>query len=793
MNDSTPLKFKRCVGKRTDQYKLCAFTDSSKQIYGCVLYLINVSTGNVNFLLARNKVVSKQLQTKSIPCLELQGITLGLETLIDTFKELTGPNCVNPADIVDLTLCSDSIVSLNWILSYSAKLKKTNRMSVFVANRLKRICDLCEQHSVMFRFCAGISNPADVVKGPISYRLLQKSNYVTGISLAEIESFSDNGFPDVLVPGKIDCVVHKTETLSHEVFLAHHVYDIQRSSKLSKVINVNKYVWTIINNLKYAVSLKKDHLTFPIPSSGDLDEQVFSNIILCDQRLHFPEIFSYFSSKSKQISKIPNLVSQLNIYQNGSGLLSVKAKFKRWKDGSSDFPLLLSKSSHLTDLIIRDVHHKLHHGGVYSVLAELRKNYYIPHNFSVVKKSLKRCVHCSRFHNRSVRLNQSNYRDYRLSPPNIPFKYIFVDYFGPYNVKVNGTKVKIFILCITCLRSRAIELHVCKDMTVETFLRAFQLHIYRFGVAEKCFSDLGSNLVAAANVVVDFLKDVQTQSFFREHGIESIKFDHYFKGCSKLGSLVESCVKLTKRLIYGSVRNLVLDISEFELLIAEVNHLVNRRPVAFKEGLRDDAVNREFPSPITPEILIHGRELMSANVLPHCHLSESDPSWGEDPISHVRKSYSKLQKACSCLKDTYVNEFLATLVKQATSEKDKYKPVIHQKLKVGDIILLKEPLTKVNHYPLAIVEEVVDNDLGEVTGVIVRKGNGRSSIKRHVSSVIPLLTENQAEEQPDRSSDGENLVALNEKDKNDRASQPKRKAAEKSRELITSLIKDGSL
>ena len=98
------------------------------------------------------------------------------------------------------------------------------------------------------------------------------------------------------------------------------------------------------------------------------------------------------------------------------------------------------------------------------------------------------------------------------------------------------------------------------------------------------------------------------------------------------------------------------------------------------------------------------------------------------------------------MKDIYVNEFLATLVKQATSEKDKYKPVIHQKLKVGDIILLIEPLTEVNHYPLAIVEEVVVNDLGEVTGVIVRKGNGRSSIKRHVSSVIPFLTENKAEE-----------------------------------------------
>ena len=44
-------------------------------------------------------------------------------------------------------------------------------------------------------------------------------------------------------------------------------------------------------------------------------------------------------------------------------------------------------------------------------------------------------------------------------------------------------------------------------------------------------------------------------------------------------------MKLVKRLSYGSLRNLVLDISEFKLLIAEVNLPVNHRPVAFKEGL----------------------------------------------------------------------------------------------------------------------------------------------------------------------------------------------------------------
>ena len=179
------------------------------------------------------------------------------------------------------------------------------------------------------------------------------------------------------------------------------------------------------------------------------------------------------------------------------------------------------------------MHHKLHHTGVYSVLAELRKNYDIPHSSSVAKRSPKRCMHCNRLNNRDVRLNQSYYQDYRLNPPSVLFKHIFMDYFGPYYVKINGKKVKVIILCITCLWSGAIELHICRDITIKGFLRAFQLHTYRFSLPEKFFSDLGSNLVAAGNIVMGFLKNVQTQSFFMENGIESITFEQYFKGCSK--------------------------------------------------------------------------------------------------------------------------------------------------------------------------------------------------------------------------------------------------------------------
>ena len=95
-----------------NQFKLCAFPDSSKQIYGCVLYLVNITTGEISFLTARNKLVSKQLQTKSVPCLELQGITLGVETLIDT-SIMCESNRNSESCIVQ---CQPSIIKLDFIM-----------------------------------------------------------------------------------------------------------------------------------------------------------------------------------------------------------------------------------------------------------------------------------------------------------------------------------------------------------------------------------------------------------------------------------------------------------------------------------------------------------------------------------------------------------------------------------------------------------------------------------------------------------------------------------------------------
>lgn len=77
------------------------------------------------------------------------------------------------------------------------------------------------------------------------------------------------------------------------------------------------------------------------------------------------------------------------------------------------------------------------------------------------------------------------------------------------------------------------------------------------------------------------------------------------------------------------------------------------------------------------------------------------------------------------------------MISQATNTKDRYKPIGHQTLQVGDLVLLKEPLLKPANYPMGIVREVVYNDLNEVTAATVTKGGTSESVRRHVDALVP--------------------------------------------------------
>ena len=138
-NSSPPLKVTRCLGPRHGEYQILVYTDASCDIYGCVLYLRHVESGQISFVNAKNRLINSQLKGKSIPSLEIHAINLGVEQATELYLELSGPNCLKPIRITNITLFSDSSCALQWLVASSHNLKKMNQCSTFVLNRINSI------------------------------------------------------------------------------------------------------------------------------------------------------------------------------------------------------------------------------------------------------------------------------------------------------------------------------------------------------------------------------------------------------------------------------------------------------------------------------------------------------------------------------------------------------------------------------------------------------------------------------------------------------------------------------
>jgi len=178
------------------------------------------------------------MANKSIPCLELCSLVLGVKTLFDIREQLSGPMLLIPINIAEMHLYSDSMVVLNWLDGVTNKLSKLqNKLSVFVRNRLFEVQNLCSSMPVTFMFIAGASNPADVVSRTISPTLLARSCYYEGPKFLR-ESVTIPNILKVIVP----CPVFRIEHIAQ----LHVGMDL----KLNEVVPTKNY-----SSIRYKVCL----------------------------------------------------------------------------------------------------------------------------------------------------------------------------------------------------------------------------------------------------------------------------------------------------------------------------------------------------------------------------------------------------------------------------------------------------------------------------------------------------------------------------------------------------------
>jgi len=151
------------------------------------------------------------------------------------------------------------------------------------------------------------------------------------------------------------------------------------------------------------------------------------------------------------------------------------------------------------------------HNGVKETLTQIRSQYWIVGDRSLVRSIIHNCVICRRFEGNPFRLPP---------PPPLPafrvneappFCYTGVDYAGPLFVRDQGSDTnssKVWICLFTCCVTRAVHLELVIDMSAPTFIRCMKRFAARRGLPRKFISDNGKAFKTASKLLTDIFNRV---------------------------------------------------------------------------------------------------------------------------------------------------------------------------------------------------------------------------------------------------------------------------------------------
>lgn len=479
------FRIKRNVSMdRSNFNELHAFTDASKDAYGAAIYLRTFESGrfNVNLVMAKSRL--SPIKDISIPRLELLGVLIGTRLLKFVKEELK----LN----VKVHLWSDSQCTLAW-------LKTEKVLPRFILNRVKEI----KEFNAILHYVPSTENPADMAsRGTDVKKLKTASMWWTGPSFLQK---SEEYWPKWDKPDKVAELPSDTVTqMKVEVVKIGPFIDWNRFSSWNSLLRTVAWICRFTRNCKRNSKIKDRNMR--LASRDNSYKRQVSQINLLDA----DEIKSA-KRKLLQIIQSEEADQLANIrHEKGSdGLYRCLGRINNAElHDETVRPIWIPERNRATDLLVLHEHEKLGHCGVASTLSQLRQNYWLQKGRANVRRTIKGCTKCKRWHAAPFKLPPMPQLPEERVRRTKPFQNVGLDYIGPFTIRKNNQKEKAWISLFTCLSVRAVHLEIVENMTAEAFLNALRRFCARRGVPEKIVCDNAPQF----KVVSEVLKIAQSDT-----------------------------------------------------------------------------------------------------------------------------------------------------------------------------------------------------------------------------------------------------------------------------------------
>lgn len=735
--------------KKGVSIQIHGFADASKQAYGAVVYLRAIdSNGAISCKLIASKSRIAPIKEVTIPRLELAAADLLsqlMEIVRDSMELKSAP----------YFLWSDSTITLQWLS------KPIHELKLFVANRVKRICQYAEPNR--WEHIRTEQNPADLIsRGLTTREILNNSLWWNG---PEWLSQPQDQWPEPVnwraneiskeMKLELKTLAISVKRNPIELFVPEQNKSIallEYSENLSKIVNIHSYVKRFINNCKQKVCVKridkerlkqltiekirKEFIEMNVELPTEEEQTLALRDIICkEQALEFPKEYKYLRAKlceGNEEREFPDnsKILSLRPFMDSEGLIRAEGRLRHANvPFDTKHPVIISPGTRLCHLIIADAHRATKHGAVQIMMQYIRASYWISRLRSEIRAYIHKCVTCARYAKHFGEQLMSELPADRVNQ-NRAFLITGVDFAGPITIteryKSRTNKNKCWIAIFVCMVTRAVHIDIVTDCTSAAFIACFERFVARRGHCNKMYSDNGTTFVGAEKEIRAAFKEWRAPDSIAHLNRKRTKWVFAKPVAPHQGGIYEAAVKSAK---FHLRRVLGAKSYPYEYLLtflAQVEAILNSRPLS---ALSDDPNDCQA---LTPGHFLINEPL----VLPPPIATPTQTNYS---ITRIR---AEQQKMLENFWRRWQNEYLTTLLprKKWLTERDHFQK--------GQLVVIKDDNRPPSQWLLGKIQELILSNDGLVRAVVIK--TAKSTLTRAVQGIclLPLLhdeTENETE------------------------------------------------
>ncbi|XP_018375289.1 PREDICTED: uncharacterized protein LOC108769043 [Trachymyrmex cornetzi] len=507
-------------------FTLHGFGDASEKAYGASIYCVyETKQGERKSYLMCSKAKVAPLKTISLPKLELCAALILARLLAAVIKAMKHT-------IKDVHLWSDSTIVLCWLDTLPHKLK------TYYANRVTEIHELIPE--AKWHHVPSAQNPADMLsRGTTVDQLRSNSLWWHGPTwLAHEDQWPK---PIANVP------TAKIELRKENVFVAAESRQdvLQRYSSFSKLKRIIAYC------LRFRDILSNQR------NFNALNPEELKRAELIISRMVQAERFPREACSLQQGKEVPanSQLAALNPFLDEAGVIRVRGRLKHADlPYNQRHPIVLPARHHITEILLRQEHIKLHHCGPQQLLADIRTRYWPLSGRREARKIVRRCISCFRYRPSIPKLKMADLPAFRVTTDIRPFSVCGIDFAGPFSLRESKRRgnlpiSKAYVAVFVCFKTKAVHLELVSSLSTEDFMSAFRRFCARRGTCSHVYSDNGTNLVGAANELKEIYEFLKTQEscIATRLATQNIKWHFIPPRSPHFGGLWETAVKSVKR------------------------------------------------------------------------------------------------------------------------------------------------------------------------------------------------------------------------------------------------------